>query len=179
MSGSVLILLDFVCVCHDTCEFFCVTLYICWCMAGECWLRDMDLAHRVCELWLNPWVYCFRHALTTSPQWPGSRLHSSQGGPLLMQSPPSFPPLSVPLCPPSLLYPPSPLNLFQSLPSHCFFICNNPSCFPFPIYFFDTVFISEKQFLPMETDRHFKFQNILIRLVELNSCVIVFLKKVL
>lgn len=116
---------------------FSVLLCICWCTAGERWLRDMDLVHWVCELWLNPWVYCFRHALTTSPQWPGSRLHSSRGGPLLTHShppttppphPPSppptpTPPLSVPPAPSftSLLCPPSPLNFSQSLPSCCVF----------------------------------------------------------
>lgn len=134
----------FVCYCFWSClcACVCVTLHVSFsvllcircCTAGERWLRDMDLAHWVCELWLNPWVYCFRHALTTSPQWPGSRLHSSRGGPLLTHSHPLLPlpplslpfsphPLSVPPAPSftSLLYPPSPLNFSQSLPSCCVF----------------------------------------------------------
>lgn len=123
---------------------FSVLLCICWCTAGEHWLRDMDLAHWVCELWLNPWVYCFRHALTTSPQWPGSRLHSSRGGPLLTHShpllplpPPSLPPLIPSLFP---LYPPSPLystlpllSTFLNLSLHAVFFCfffTTPPVFP-------------------------------------------------
>lgn len=124
---------------------------ICWCTAGERWLKDMDLAHWVCELWLNPWVYCFRHALTTSPQWPGSRLHSSQGGPLLTHSHPllPLPPLSLPsspLCSPCTLLHLS-LSLYSTLPFlstflnlslHAVFF-HNPSCFPFSLYFYHTV----------------------------------------
>lgn len=133
--------LVFVHVCVMIHVSFPVLLCICWCTAGERWLRDMDLAHWVCELWLNPWVYCFRHALTTSPQWPGSRLHSSRGGPLLTHShpllplpPPSLPPLIPSLFPPvpcftSLLYPPSPLNFSQSLPSCCVFFFSQPLLF--------------------------------------------------
>lgn len=76
----------------------------------------------MCELWLNPWVYCFRHALTTSPQRPGSRLHSSQGGPPLTQrhslpsrpAPDSFSPSSISSCAPPPLYPPSPC--YSTLP---------------------------------------------------------------
>lgn len=118
---------------------FLVLLCMCWCMAAERWLRDMDLAHWVCELWLNPRVYCFRHALTTSPQWPGSRLHSSQGGPLLTHSrpllllPPLSPdPLSVLPAPSftSLLYSTLPLlSQSQFLPSCCDFL--QPSLLPF------------------------------------------------
>lgn len=130
---------------------FSVLLCIFWCMAGELWLRDMDLAHWVCELWLNPWVYCFRHALTTSPQWPGSRLHSSRGGPLLTHSHPllPLPPLSPspsPLIPSRFpLHPPSPLlstlpllSTSLNLSLHAVFF-HNPSCFPFSLYFYHTV----------------------------------------
>lgn len=121
--------------------FLCILRYI----AGECWLRDMDLAHWVCELWLNPWVYCFRHALTTSPQWPGSRLHSSQGGPLLTHSHPLLPlPLSLLFSPDPLSAPPAPsftppshsTSHFSQLPSIspfmlCFFLSfTTPPAFP-------------------------------------------------
>lgn len=130
--------------------FLCILRYI----AGECWLRDMDLAHWVCELWLNPWVYCFRHALTTSPQWPGSRLHSSQGGPLLTHSHPLLPlPLSLLFSPDPLSAPPAPsftppshsTSHFSQLPSISpfmlcfFFFFYNPSCFPFSLRSYHTV----------------------------------------
>lgn len=117
---------------------FAVLLCICWCTAGERWLRDMDLAHWVCELWLNPWVYCFRHALTTSPQWPGSRLHSSRGGPLLTHSHPLLPSL-FPQHPPSPLFLTLPLlSTSLNLSLHAVFF-HNPSCFPFSLYFYHTV----------------------------------------
>lgn len=115
---------------------FSVLLCICWCTAGERWLRDMDLAHWVCELWLNPWVYCFRHALTTSPQWPGSRLHSSRGGPLLTHSHPLLPLPPLSLSPHSLSVPPAPsftsLYSLPSLSSQLFSIS------PFMLCFFTT-----------------------------------------
>lgn len=45
----------------------------------------------------EPLGYCFRHALTASPQWPGSRLRSSPRGPPFTHSGPHQPPAFLPL----------------------------------------------------------------------------------